>query len=681
MRSRAPARRIGWVLFGLLLGCAAGEISGWPFLHATVERTLQAQLGRAVRLTEGGQEGAAGFSLRLLGSVRMHLPAIEIGGPSWMPTPATLQAEAVDVEWRYADLWRARHGQALPVRALHAARLQLHLTRAPDGRASWQLDVPASEAPTSNPSNPSDTSDTSDTRTQTQRRRAAFTPGFGQLTVQSGSLHYDDAAARLQLQAQLSVQQDHAAPEARTSLIQAQGRYRGEALRIEMRVNGALPWVSSARAAAPAGLPVQLQAQLGSTRLQFEGSVASALALDPLMGHFELSGASLGAIGDSLGLTLPQTHALRATGWLKRQGSQWSVVVEQARVGRSRLNGQFVLDRSSTPPLLSGRLGGAQLGLVDLAPAIGQSASPTEVQPALLPTRALDWAALRAMDADVRVDIQQVELGQAFAEPLKPLRAHVQLSKGQLQIRDLLARSAAGTLQGELRFDSAPDPPHWQGQLSWRGLRLEQWLRASAGGAPLLAGELRGQLQASGVGRSTAQILGSLQGHGEVQWLDGSVSFANAPASRADLPRLLLRVAQHRDSIWPIDCASAQFSAEQGVVRPHAAVLVTPHATLVLSGGVSFADEALDLSLAVAPKDFSPASMHTPIQLRGRFASPTLSLSARPLVARGATSPASPAWTAAAALAKRAPFMDPGQVRQAQHDAAHCGREQQGAEP
>ena len=50
---------------------------------------------------------------------------------------------------------------------------------------------------------------------------------------------------------------------------------------------------------------------------------------------------------------------------------------------------------------------------------------------------------LRAMDAKVRIDVREVQLGALFAEPLSPLKGVLTLQGGVLRIDDLLAQAAA----------------------------------------------------------------------------------------------------------------------------------------------------------------------------------------------------------------------------------------------
>src|SRR5690606_9391035 len=109
---------------------------------------------------------------------------------------------------------------------------------------------------------------------------------------------------------------------------------------------------------------------------------------------------------------------------------RWDVEVTSATVGASSLNGSFVYETDREVPLLSGQLRGKRLLLVDLGPVVGVApqAGTRRKGNKVLPDRPFDLAALRRMDARVDVDIAEVDLNTRWLEPLKPLRARLQLA-------------------------------------------------------------------------------------------------------------------------------------------------------------------------------------------------------------------------------------------------------------
>jgi uncharacterized protein involved in outer membrane biogenesis len=228
-------------------------------------------------------------------------------------------------------------------------RLESYLERLADGRASWSIG-PATPAP--DPLAP-----------------PPPLPRVEQLLVNAGVLHYHDVPREMQAEIRLSLA-DGAAPAAGQSLrVDAVGQWHGLPMQALLNASGALPWAVDETNAQP--MPVTLQAKVGSAALDFRGTAVDALRLGRLTGQFTLQGSSLAAAGDPMGVTLPSTGPFRIAGEVIKRGADWRVLVAAATVGASRLNGAFLYNGGRPVPLLSGRLGGSRLGLVDLGPALG----------------------------------------------------------------------------------------------------------------------------------------------------------------------------------------------------------------------------------------------------------------------------------------------------------------------
>ncbi|HKX44434.1 MAG TPA: hypothetical protein VJO99_24970, partial [Burkholderiaceae bacterium] len=375
---------------GLVIVVAIGiaEWLGWPFLAGTIERRLAQATDRHVSLAaEPG--GTAQARTRLLGSVRVSAPRIELGAPRWSSAPHMLLAHDATIEFGYADLWHAyrhrdeRGGEPLRIRALRAAEVDAHVERLADGRASWQF----------GPRRPDEASPA-----------ALQAPLFDQLRIGNGTLAFRDEKVGVDLDARFSLNDrsiDHhatalapaasesaplsvsastpssAAASSATSRpmvpaefrFDATGHYRKRPMLIEFQSRGVLDLVE--RDAARIAWPVVLKATIGGATLRFDGTTTDALKMTALDGRFDVRGPSLAAVGDPLGVTLPTTGAFHANGRIAKQGDRWNTLVEQAVVGSSHLSGAFLFDAGRPVPLLSGRLRGTRLLLTDLGPAVG----------------------------------------------------------------------------------------------------------------------------------------------------------------------------------------------------------------------------------------------------------------------------------------------------------------------
>lgn len=597
----------------LLSGVLVGESLGWPFLATPLQHQLSSQLERSVRLTAhtGDGRNRQHFKIRFIGGLRLYVPTLEIAAPTWSEAPHMLQARELVLELRYWDLWRVYRGQRLRIQYLQAAFLDGELERLADGRASWQVTPATTPAP-----------------------ELPAIPFFGHLQIDAGTLRYRDAIQATDLEARLSLVKT-ASP---TGVLQldATGTHHKLPLKIELRSSGAQPSAASPAQALP--VAVKFDATLGRASMHFEGSVSDALHFNDLRGHFGIKGSSLAAVGDLVGVTLPTTGVFSIKGDLVRAGDTWHVVLKDATVGDSRLNGDFTYATGQKLPLLTGRLEGSRLLLVDLGPALGvasdkdNSADVTRGAGMVLPDRRFNLPALRAMNADISIDIREVDLHTRFLEPLRPLRGHLQLADGVLTLKDLDARTAQGQLQGGLSLDGRGSLALWRADLRWDGVQLEHWIRQGEdqSDAPLIAGRLKGRVNLKGQGRSTAEILASLDGRVRTELHDGAISHLMVEAAGLDLAQALGVLIKGRNNL-SVQCAVADLMAERGVFRPQVMVLDTSDSVVFIDGSLSLAAETLNLRAVVSPKGFSPLTLRAPLRVHGSFADPELSLQKRSL--------------------------------------------------
>jgi uncharacterized protein involved in outer membrane biogenesis len=664
----APARRPRWpwlaggAVLALVLGVLACEAAGWPFLVQPVERWLSGKLDRRVTLAPADAAGRTPLRIRLLAGVRVASPQIEIAAPAWSRAPHLLLAHDAHLHLRYRDLWRLQRGERLRIAALEADRLDVQLERPDAARASWQFGPPRAREPGD----------------------AGAWPDFDRLVVRDGRIRYDDTPRRLQLDARATLSEGTAGPSAAPASaasaaalpglhVQASGRYGAADVRMQLDADTVLPWIEGDGDAPP--VAVRIDARSGAARLRFDGHARDALRLQGLQGRFDVAGASLSRLGELLGVTLPTTEPFQLQGRLHREGSVWSVLVADAKIGASRLAGAFRYDHAPARPLLTGRLHGALLQFADLAPTVGAPVAGVVPPPRagrVLPAREFDLPSLRAMDANVLFDIAQVDLGAAFGEPLRPLRTHLRLVDGVLALDAIEARSAQGRLRGRIELDARPADPLWHAQLRWGDVALERWISQPrrAGQPPWISGRLAGRADLRGRGRSTAQMLSSLDGQVVLRLRGGTVSHLAVEAAGIDVAESLGVLVQG-DRPLQVGCAVGQWVADDGTVKPRVMVLDTPDTTIWVDGAIELADERLDLRASAEPKDVSPLTLRTPLRVRGTFADPQVSLEKGPLVGKLAISGA---LAALAPLAALIPLVDPGGGPDGDGGEAGCER-------
>jgi uncharacterized protein involved in outer membrane biogenesis len=119
----------------------------------------------------------------------------------------------------------------------------------------------------------------------------------------------------------------------------------------------------------------------------------------------------------------------------------------------------------------------------------------------------------------------------------------------------------------------------------------------------------------------------------------------------------------------PIACNVADLDVVKGVARPKVFVIDTPVTTAWIDGTVSLRDESLDLRAVVAPKNFSPLTLRTPVRIKGTFSKPEVSLELGKLVGKAGAAGLLALLNPLAAII---PFIDPGAKESAAERDQEC---------
>lgn len=653
----------------MVLGIAVGEVSGWPFLRQPLENAMTRAAAVPVQL-----QGAV--KLHLLWRPRLKVEHLRIASDRRFGVPHLLDARRVTLAWGWGDVWRWRRGERLRVEALQADELNAQLVRTADRSANWQLGVdPVQKDP--------------------DEDGLAGLPRFGSLTVGQGLIVWTDVVQDVDMKIQLQGREGETV-SAQGSGYEAlfSGRYRALPVKLQVQAGGTLPLLQDSDAATRAPwVPIRVEGSVASSRLLFDGQAAALLGTPRLQGALQFKGPSLAAVGKPLGITLPETPPFDLRGELQHEGGAWRLKASRATIGSSRLAGDLLYDRRVSPPRLSGQLTGPQLALADLGPAIGTRGATTTAAAApdtsgrVLPQRRFDLPSLKAMDADVQVNLDEVDFGTEKMAPLRQLQTRLRLEAGVLRLEALQAVVSGGSVKGLTQLDANASPARWEARLDFAGIDLAGWLRglrpASApGDAPAataskalkrereqarqggdqpvqayLTGVLSGNMQVRGAGRSSAEILGTLDGPLKLTLRDGTLSYLATETMGLDVAQAL-GVVIRGDRPLPLRCARFDLVARDGVIEPTLAVMDNQDSTIWITGQVSLRDESLALRAITRPKDWSPLSLRTPITVKGTLAKPDVGIEAQGLAGRvlGALALGAAVGPAAALL----PFIEQG---------------------
>lgn len=611
------------------------EALGWQGLRQSLQQALERSAGVPVRL-----EGK--YRLHFLPGPRLTAQHVVVGAAHGLPLPQLLMADGLRVEARWSDLWRWRRGERLVLRTLAATSLDANLVRASDGHASWQLGERR------------DTAAAAASATQTMPRIETW-------WVQRGRIRWQDEPLRVDVVLALDAREDGAG-----HLGTLTGSWRQVPLRLRFDAGGLLPLIDSA-AVSPVALRVE--GTVGATRLGFDGSAAALLDARRLAGRVELVGPSLARVGKPLGLTLPQTPPFHLDGQLAHSGDVWTLQQAQVRLGATSFGGDFRFDRRSSPPHLQGQAAGPRLALADLGAAVGVQGEQAGER--VLPQRRFDLPALRAMQADVKLEFEQLVLGVERLGPLRRVHAQLRLRDGVLRVEDLEAWVAQGRLRGRSQLDSNRPEGHWQAQLTMSEVDIARWIRprpaqarapgaAASDAAPVrpLTGVLNASVDVRGHGLSTATILGTLDGQARARLSDGTLSHLLTEGLGLDIAQAL-GVALRGDRALPLRCATLDLALSNGRATIRRGVVDNSDTTITIGGSVNLRDERLELALRAQPKDVSPLALRAPITVTGSFEHPRLGIEGGALAARLAGSAILAA--AVSPLAALLPLIDPGE--------------------
>lgn len=667
-----PARPALWIAGGavglLVLGVVIGEVSGWPFLRQPLQNAMARAAGVPVVL-----DGR--FRTHLLVRPRMEVEHLNIAPGGQVAVPHLVDARNVELAWGWGDVWRWRQGETLFVRRLQASAIDAHLVRGDNQRASWQLGRP--KPPSAEKTDPLE-----------------GLPRFGTLIVKQGLVVVDDSPFDTKLRIDIAGREGEKLPDGTPVGYEAaiKGRWHALPLQLKVHAGGSLPLLDDDADAPP--VPLRVQGQAGAATLSFDGSAGALLGARRMDGALQFRGPSLAKVFEPLGVTLPQTPPFDLRGRLAHDAGLWHLRADRADIGESRLRGEFDFDSRPQRPKLTGKLMGTRLALSDLGPAVGTpgtgDAAAAAVKPPpgrVLPNRKFDIPSLRAMDAHVQVAIDELNFGTNEVSALRHLRTLLLLNAGVLRLQGLQASVAGGTFGGDTQLDGNGDPARWQADMRFNTVDIAGWLpglkspagkatepkttnktalkdrrdQARAGGEQAVksyvTGTLSGHIKVTGAGRSTADILGSLDGNARVMLRDGTLSHLATEAAGIDVAQAL-GVLIRGDQPLPLNCARVDLNIKDGIVTPRVALLDNDDTTIRFDGQLNLRDETLALRAVARPKDFSPLALRTPVTVNGTLADPVIGIEGRRLAGKAAAAVA--LGVVVAPLAALLPFIDRG---------------------
>lgn len=582
----------------------------WDVLRGPVNRYVSEKTGRKFEIT---RRLDVGLGLR---GATVKLDGIEFANPEWARDPYLVRAERAEIDIRY---WPLLGGKVvIPRLALTSPTVGLQMEA--DGRRTWALGK-----------------DTSDKGT---------VPEIGLIEVDGGRIDFLAKQLGVDLHAQIDF--DTRLGEMPLSY-KIKGTYQSQPLVAEGRTGNALKLTSTGQPP----FPIEIDASAGQTKLKASGTVASLDGLDGIDAKVDVQGQNLGALFPLLGIALPDTSPYAISAQVKKQGTLWKATGLKGKLGLSDIGGEMAFEQGQKVPQLSGQLRSSVMDMDDLGPLIGlppteRSAkavegvkAPVTVSEAkrakktggdkVFPTATLDFARLKAMNADVTYAADRIRNVRDI--PLDKGSVHVLLKDGVLTLDPLDLGVAGGKLAGAIRIDSTQNPADIRASLEMRKLQLNRMI-PKVETLKTSFSNLDGRINLSGRGNSVAAWLGSASG--DVAALTGRGQFSNLllefmGLDGGEVIKFLLR----GDHDVTLRCAALAFDVDKGMMNGREIVFDTSDTVFNATGKVDLATETMNFVISPQPKDMSILSLRTPLVIGGSFNSPSVGVKAAPLAARG----------------------------------------------
>jgi len=248
---------------------------------------------------------------------------------------------------------------------------------------------------------------------------------------------------------------------------------------------------------------------------------------------------------------------------------------------------------------------------------VGPASPPTGVPPPpprLLSDAPLPFDALRRADADLHVALAEV-LWRNTA--YHAATGRLLLQDGRLRLEPLQVQVPGGAVRGLVLADAAAPAPTVAVELRVPGMDAGP-LFAAFGAPELTTGRVDAEVQLKGAGASVRTIAASLDGHVGLAMVDGEVDNRWLAGLFGDALRGLPVELKGRSAVR---CLAMRFDAAAGQATSRALLLDAARLHLDGEGGISLADETLDLRLHALVR-LGGTAIAVPVHLAGPWRSP-----------------------------------------------------------
>jgi len=391
--------------------------------------------------------------------------------------------------------------------------------------------------------------------------------------------------------------------------------------------------------------PVALEARIADSDLNIRATAAEPLALAGIAATLSFTGRRLDDLAAAFGLTLPPLPELRAAGELTSGEGDWALKALKLRLGQSDVEGGVAFSTRGPVPYAGADLRSSLIDLDDLADLIGTARSGTSAPPAPRPIEPggrvipeATIAAPRMHGVNIDVNLHGARIASSKLPPIEDVVVALRLKDGVLALDPMTFSVAGGQVVFDVTVNPAPHALELALDVDIRHIDLARLLRS----APLppyakdAHGITGGFVRVRSAGTSLRGFFGRMEGEAGVFAANGAFS----PALQQLLDRDVLDALglDGGARAMPVSCMVSRLNLKNGVVTASTLLLDTPEATLLGQGTVNFGAETIYVDITPHHKQVTPATLSTPVEVRGTYAGMTIRPGAASIVERiGAT--------------------------------------------
>ena len=384
--------------------------------------------------------------------------------------------------------------------------------------------------------------------------------------------------------------------------------------------------------------PVQADMRSGPARIAVEGTVTSPARLKAVDLQLQLAGRSMAQLYNFTGITLPETPAFSTSGHLKgeldREHGRWTYDNFKGKVGSSDIGGKLVYEGGKPRGKLTGNVATRQLLFSDLGPLIGGDSNESRkargvdtVQPGgkVLPVEEFRTERWKAIDADVRYTAEHIRREKTL--PISKLSTHLIMKDGVITLAPLDFGVAGGDLRSTIRLDGSGAKGNQiaaTAKITARHIQIKQ-LFPTIEKMQATVGQINGDAQLSATGTSVAALLGSSNGEVKALVNQGTVSKMLLEEMGLNVGNIIV-TKLFGDKQVQLNCLAADFNVNKGVMQTQVFVVDTAEAIIRVDGGISLANEQMDLTIRPETKALRLFTLRAPLYVRGPFSKPDVSV-------------------------------------------------------